>query len=552
MSNAHHAESRRMHGMPLALKLAFVIAGVVAVFMAAFGIFLSGNLEETMSRQVKTAAIEAARGAAQADFFAWTSTYGTEDQGLTHEGLQAKVDEMTPFQYETWSGDEQRKATVEWNRLRFRRFVGDGSDILAAELFEMHDGKRGSLANSSYAGEMEFAPVIGQRSFTLGDGKAVMGLFTAGGLSRLAIRGSHPVRDRDDVIRGEIALYIDAAAVAEATADFKLRVAYAAMIFVLLGGIVSFALGRGVTKPLKRLQEDIRIVASGDLMHHTRTHSSDEIGDLARTFDLMTTSLLTSREGERQASASQKQVEVAAEVASSLFPDVLPDIPGCDVAAIHEGREELTGVQYDVLPMSGGRFGLLIGQASGTGAPAALVMAMARSFLRAVAARETDPGAVLREVNDLLAPDLPKGLYVSMLLAVVEPGAESITLANAGHPGFLHFHAATKKVSVVHSEGIALGFDSGPVFDRTLKVGHRALEPGDRILLHTQGVSDLPGADGTPFGEKHLGALLLTEGDLIAESFVGRVDLKLKEHTGTDDLPEDVTMLTLSRLGGGA
>ncbi|RKY21118.1 MAG: hypothetical protein DRQ55_05555 [Planctomycetota bacterium] len=324
MDSVPHAESRRMHGVPLALKLAFVIATVVALFMAGFGVFLSSNLEDTMRVQVMADAVEAARAASQADFFAWMPTYGTVDQGLTHEGLQAKVDGMTPFQYKTWSEDEQRKADVVWNRERFQRFVGGASDVLAAELFELSEGLRGALVNSSYSGEMAFTPVLGTAAQSIGDGQAVMGLFKAGGITRLAIRGSHPVLDREGEARGEIALYIDAAAVGDATADFKLRVGYAAMIFVLLGGIISFALGRHVTRPLKRLQDDIRIVASGDLMHHTRTHSMDEIGDLARTFDLMTKSLATSRASERESSASRRQVEVGAEVASSLFLQTLP------------------------------------------------------------------------------------------------------------------------------------------------------------------------------------------------------------------------------------
>ena len=548
MNTAHPPESRRIHGVPLAVKLAGVIAAVVAVFMIGFGLFLSNSLEDTVRARVMVSAVQAASAAAQADFDAWTHYYDTVDQGLSPTEVAEKWSSATPFQFKQWNEDEQRKARVEWNRDRLRRFAAQAPDVLAAELFTYTNGQRDKLLLASYQGEMSFEPVTGD-PIVIGRGHGLLGLFTVGGRSVLAIRGSHPIVGPDGTERGEFAIYVDAAAVAAATHAFKLQVSYAAMLFVLLGAGISFLLGRRITLPLTKLQDDIRIVASGDLMHHTRSHSRDEIGELARTFDSLTRNLAESKEAEREASVSVREVEVAADVGRSLFPETLPAIPGHEVAVLHAGLEELTGVQYDVLAMPGGCFGLLLAQASGTGVPAALVMAMTRNTLRVVASRESDPGAVLREVNRFVAPDLRKGLFVSAVLAVVEPASGMLRVANAGHPAFLHYHADGARVSSVHSEGIALGFDTGPVFDRTLKVVERQLEPHDRILLHTEGATSLPGHDGEPLGEKRLAALLRHDEGLTAESFVGHVGAALRKYAG-GELPEDVTLLTLGRLGG--
>lgn len=551
MATSQRSDTRRARGVPLAFKLALVIAGVVAAFMLGFGAILGGFIEDTLRLRVMRSAVDAARAAAQADFHAWTHTYGTVDHGLSAAQVQERLSAMTPFEARRWDEDQARRAAVEWNRARLQRFVGEGSDILAAELFTLTGGRRDKLVASSYAGEMSFSPVVGGEPRAIGTGQAALGRFTLAGRTWMAIRGSHPVSDPSGAAVGEFAVYFDAAAVDQAVASMRLTVSYATGLFVLLGAGISFLLGKGVTRPLKRLQDDMRIVASGDLMHTTRSTTSDEIGQLARTFDALTKNLAEAREAERASSASRREVAVAAEVAASLFPERLRQPAGCDVAAFHAGRDELTGVQYDVLPMADGRSGLLLAQASGSGAPAALVMATARSALRVVARGASDPGAVLREVNALLAPDLRRGLSVSAVLVATSPDGVSIAVASAGQPGLLHFHAEGERLSALHAEGIALGFDAGPVFDRSLKVLERPMAPGDRLLLATRATLELAGADGSPLGEKRLAALLKREASHPAEACAARLAEALERFRG-GKLPEDVTFLVLGRHGGAA
>jgi sigma-B regulation protein RsbU (phosphoserine phosphatase) len=231
-----------------------------------------------------------------------------------------------------------------------------------------------------------------------------------------------------------------------------------------------------------------------------------------------------------------------------LFPTRLREVPGYDLAGHHEASGQLGGEYYDVLQMPGGRYGLLVGSASGSGVPAAMVMAMARSFLAALARSETDPGKVLREVNALLSGDLRRGMYVTVLLAVLDPGAGTLTLANAGHAPLLYCKAGGKSVAPVQSEGIALGFDKGPVFDQTLKVVRLTLKSGDRAVLFTPGVTRVTGADGSALGEGRFAAVVKREAHQPAATFVRRVAATVKKFRGDLPLSEDVTLLTLGRL----
>jgi len=202
-----------------------------------------------------------------------------------------------------------------------------------------------------------------------------------------------------------------------------------------------------------------------------------------------------------------------------------------------------------VSELPGGRMALLIGAASGTGMPAAMVMAMARSFVAALAGRESDPGAILREASALLSPDLRRGMYVTVLLAILDPRTHSLTVANAGHAPLLLVRGG--KLTAVHSEGIAMGLDKGPVFDSTLKVVRLQLQPGDRAVLYTPGVTRVNGADGSTLGEERFAALVRREAVHPAETFTARMGATIRKFRGEAPITDSVTLLTLGRLQDG-
>jgi serine phosphatase RsbU (regulator of sigma subunit) len=545
-------EVRQMKGVPLAAKMAASLAILVAVFMASFGVVLKRFVEETVTVQILRAATDSARSAAQADMDAWTPNFDTEDQGLSRDEMQAKVDAMSPYDYRLYEGDQTRKAQITWNRQRFARFLGAGTRILAVELFRWGHGERGALVGASYLDEenraaAEFVPLVGRPAERFGAGAGQEGLLRVGNDTQHVIRGSYPIMDRNGMQEGEIAIHIDAKAIEEAVASFYWKVGYAGMVFILVGAAVSLLLGRRITRPLRLLQDDIRAVAAGDLDHHTRPHSTDEIGQLARTFDHMTRSLAEARDSERAAAASRRELAVAAEVTGSLFPKRLPDLPGWSMGGLHDTSGAPGGGTYAVLKLPGGKVGFLLAEASGGGVPGALVAAMARSSLRVVAEREADPGVVLREVNAHLSPDLREGLYVTALLAVLDPATGKLAVANAGHPPLLHHHVEIDGLETVLSEGIALGFDKGPVFDQTLKVAEIEVEPGDTVVLYAAGVCSLSGADGHVLGENRFAALVKREAGQPADQMVQRIGATMRKFRGRENLGPEVTLLAIGR-----
>jgi len=545
---------RRARGVSIAVRMAAVMAALIVVFMVSFGLFQAFYIRDSIKREINRAGYEAAYTAAHAGLEAWDENFGTPYQGLSPEDLDFRIRSMAKEDFEAEYLAPELEARRALNRSRFERLIDPEVRIVAAELSDLSSHR---LLAKSYPGELHFTTTGATMSFE--EGSVLEGTMTLDGRERHVIRASYPVRplaagepEATGAPHVELAVYIDAAAVDQAFAALLKQFYVLGAAFLAVGAGLSWAVGKRLMRPLVQLEEDMQIVASGDLAHRTVAQRQDEIGALASAFDTMTQSLSEAQQRERETAASRHQMSVAGEVASSLFPAHLPTIPGFDLAGYHESSGTLSGDYYDVLELPGGRIGLLVGAASGTGVPAAMVMAMARSFIAAVAREEADPGAILREVNALLSGDLRRGMYVTVLLAVVDPAQGTLTLANAGHAPLLLARGGGQSLAAVHSEGIALGFDKGPVFDHTLKVARLELAPGDRAVLYTPGITRVTGADGSALGEARFAGLVKREAGQGADGFVRRVAATVRKFVGDGRLSEDVTLLTLGRLGRGS
>src|SRR5918997_2049177 len=129
----------------------------------------------------------------------------------------------------------------------------------------------------------------------------------------------------------------------------------------------------------------------------------------------------------------EQDLRIARLIQQTLLPKALPELPGYDVAAYYQPAREVGGDFYDFLELEDGRLGLVVGDVTDKGVPAALVMATTRTMLRASAQRLLSPGEVLKRVNDVLVQDIPRNMFVTCLYAILEPDTGRVLYANAGH-----------------------------------------------------------------------------------------------------------------------
>src|SRR5215212_4086743 len=181
----------------------------------------------------------------------------------------------------------------------------------------------------------------------------------------------------------------------------------------------------------------------------------------------------------------EQELRVARLIQQTLLPKHVPDLPGYQLAAYYQPAREVGGDFYDFLEFDNGQLGIIVGDVTDKGVPAALVMATTRTLLRASAQRLDSPGAVLRQVNDVLVPDIPPNMFITCLYAILDPRSGRLRYANAGQDlPYLRHKGRPGDTSELRATGMPLGLMPGMSYEEKEAV----LEAGDSILFYTDGL----------------------------------------------------------------
>ncbi len=234
------------------------------------------------------------------------------------------------------------------------------------------------------------------------------------------------------------------------------------------------------------------------------------------------------------------ELAVARTIQRDLLPQHLPTIPGWQFAARYESSREVGGDYYDVIPLEGGRLGLLVADVSGKGVPAAIVMASCRAVVRSIAATVEDPAELLRRVNGRLAADMTPGMFVTCFYGVLDTEAATLSFANAGHP------LPVLRLAAGHSEELrATGMPFGWIADAVYDTVVRALPPGAVVVVASDGVIEARNPAGELWGQARFGAAVAeAQGPEVVASILDALRAYCAPAT---DLGDDVTLLAVAR-----
>jgi predicted ester cyclase len=243
----------------------------------------------------------------------------------------------------------------------------------------------------------------------------------------------------------------------------------------------------------------------------------------------------------RERERVEQELRVARSIQQASLPKEVPELEGWQINPYYRPAREVGGDFYDFFELPNGHLGLVVGDATGKGVPAALVMASARSMLRAVAqASDYSPGDVLRRVNDSLVTDIPPNMFVTCFCAILDPERARLSYANAGHDlPYLHRNGDAEEL---RARGMPLGLMPGMGYEEKETI----LEAGNSALLYSDGLVEAHDPKGEMFGFPRLRALVAQHGversmgDFLMEelySFVGE---------GWEQ-EDDITLLTLGR-----
>jgi serine phosphatase RsbU (regulator of sigma subunit)/predicted ester cyclase len=238
----------------------------------------------------------------------------------------------------------------------------------------------------------------------------------------------------------------------------------------------------------------------------------------------------------------EQELRVARSIQQASLPESVPELEGWQITPFYQPAREVGGDFYDFFELPEGRLGLVVGDATGKGVSAALMMASARSMLRAVAqGTEHLPGGVLGRVNDALATDIPPNMFITCFYAILEPESGRLRYANAGHD--LPYVWQSGEAEELRARGMPLGLMPGMSYEQK----EIELDVGEGVFFYSDGLVEAHDPKREMFGFPRLRALIAEHaeegslGDFLMEelySFVG-------EGWQQED---DITLLTLRRF----
>jgi sigma-B regulation protein RsbU (phosphoserine phosphatase) len=300
------------------------------------------------------------------------------------------------------------------------------------------------------------------------------------------------------------------------------------------------------TSNIQQVSEAALRLSRGEFGAPLPVKSRDEVGELTRSFNLMTSQL-------QERLNLKEDMNLAMEVQQNLLPAAPPPVPGLDIAGRSLYCQETGGDYFDYIFRSGPagtpRLCVAVGDVVGHGISAALLMTTVRALLRC---RLDQPGSIAEavgDVNRLLYQDTaPSGSFVSLFLLEVDPAAGHLEWVRAGHDPAWLYCAATGAVQDLGGPGMALGVDDACSY---LSGSRAGLGADDVLLIGTDGIWETQNAHSEKFGKERIGKILMRHHRQSAEGILQAVLRALEDFRGKAQQEDDITLLVLKSVGTG-
>jgi serine phosphatase RsbU (regulator of sigma subunit) len=309
---------------------------------------------------------------------------------------------------------------------------------------------------------------------------------------------------------------------------------------LVTGGTIA----RNIHRAVAMLHQGTRRLAEDDLDHRIELDRRDELGELAGSFNLMAQGLNERRRLALEREHMVAELLVARSIQRRLLPSRVPDIPGLEVAGTSIPSREVGGDSYDFLPWGdqGDQLLISVADVSGKGIPAALLMSNLQAGLRSQMRRPATLSRVLAELNELVLASTDPGRFITLAIALIDPRNGFVTYANAGHNRPL-LRRAGGEIETLAVGGILLGVLPGAVYDET----RVEFNPGDAIVLYTDGVVEAATEEGVFFGDERLESLLRDTKGLGAAAICDRIVAEVEQFSEGNTHGDDLTVVVVRR-----
>lgn len=325
----------------------------------------------------------------------------------------------------------------------------------------------------------------------------------------------------------------------------QIAVLFSALFCIILAIVIALAvyLSRIITRPVDVLKNAALALGHGDLGHRVNLSTGDEFEDLGHSFNHMAADLQQNIDTLQRTTAEKerykKEMEIAKEIQVTILPESMPVIPGFEIGATTIPAMEIGGDLYDFIPVTGDRWGFVIADVSGKGVSAALYMALCRTLIRVCGAEQDNPHDVIRKANRLIYEDGRSSMFITVFYGILNPKKMTLSYVNAGHNPPLLVRGDPPVAEILEGHGIALGV----VDDVSIPLSAIPLEPGDLIVLYTDGVTEAFNTQNEYFGEERLVASLCRNRSRPVQEIMAALLEDIREFCGTAPQSDDITLI---------
>lgn len=322
------------------------------------------------------------------------------------------------------------------------------------------------------------------------------------------------------------------------------------MVFVVFAvmGLV-FIISNRISEPILKLKDGVKEVSQGDLDHILSVKTGDEIEELADAFNQMKADLKEHIENLQKTTAEKERIEselqVANKIQSSMLPQTFPpypDIKHLDLYATMEPAREVGGDFYDFFPLNKRYFCFSIGDVSGKGIPAALFMVITRTILKNQAMQGHSIETIFNQSNDLLCSDNVEDMFVTVFMGILDTETGELEYVSAGHnPPLISKNGSDYEFLDVQRNLVLGGMDGFSYQAQKL-----SLEPGDILLLYTDGVNEAMNHHGELFGDARFFDAANKARGRAPREIVNSITHNVGSFTQGTPASDDLTMLALT------
>jgi sigma-B regulation protein RsbU (phosphoserine phosphatase) len=247
---------------------------------------------------------------------------------------------------------------------------------------------------------------------------------------------------------------------------------------------------------------------------------------------------------EAELAALRREVDIAGDIQRRIIPNSFPDHPELDMAASLEPAKEMSGDFYDVFPIDRERIGIVMADVAGKGVPAAFFMAVARTLIRTIALSGTTPDACLDEANRVLCHHRIPAMFVSVIYAVLDLQSWQLEFSNGGHQPPLLVSAQQRSVQPLEGgKSVVLGVAEELPYKRTTVT----MEPGDALVLYTDGITEAFNSEREQFSEERMIEVLAADREKEAAGMLSGLFGAVRRFVGEAGQSDDMTTLVLKR-----